>query len=385
MVPEQTIGFMLTHCTNLEIRIACWTMTIEREYVSGMAARLEADCTGCGGCRVHCAFLGEYGTPGEIATAVRLRPQEEWPDPFHCSLCGLCGAICPESLRPEEFFLEMRRTHEQNGLLDLATYAPVMTYEKIGKSRLFSLLRLPDGGDTVLFPGCALPGTRPRTVRRLFLALRNHIPDLGVALGCCLKPSHDLGRKDFFENWFDVLYARLRQAGVKRVITACPNCQKIFSSYGGPLESVPAYSLLAEAGIGPNKPFAKTVVIHDPCPQRYDALTQKSVRTLAQRCGLTVEKGMPERQKTRCCGEGGAVKFARSEFADAWTAQRTNKAAGRTVLTSCAGCVNFLQSSMETEHILDVLFDSKPTRPIRPPLTYLFRLWVKGWFVKTVR
>jgi len=331
---------------------------------------------------VHCAYLKEYGTPREIAAKIDQLPLDQWPDPFECALCGLCGAVCPEKLRPEEMFLSMRRELAMAGHLDLKRYAPVLTYEKLGASRLLSLLRMPEGGDTVLFPGCALPSTRSKTVRRLFTALQDSVPHLGVALGCCMKPSYDLGRVDFFEERFGRLHAALLQAGVRRVITACPNCQKVFSHHGGEIETVTAYEVLVDSGYDRKSSSAFEAIIHDPCPQRHDTGVQDAVRVLAQSCGVDIQKCQEERKLTQCCGEGGMVKFVRPEFAENWTENRKKTAGGSRVVTSCAGCTGFLGEALEVDHVLDLLLDSKPVKPLKPPFTYAARFMLKRWFKK---
>lgn len=351
--------------------------------VKDLSVSMDTKCTRCGVCRDQCAFLKQYGTPGEIARKVGKLPQTEWPDPYECSLCGLCNAVCPEGLQPEALFLDMRRVRAEAGALDLGRYKPVLSYEKLGDSDFFSLLRFSEkGGDTVLFPGCALPASRSETVRRLFLALQKIVPDIGIALGCCLKPSHDLGRVKFFEERFGRLHEKLTRAGVKRVVTACPNCQKIFSMYGGSIAAVTAYTLLAESGFTPAAPDDGEAVIHDPCPQRYDRGTQDAMRSLTGACNIRVIEIKEGRENTRCCGEGGMVKFVRPEFADIWTALRRKAADGRRMVTSCAGCANFLGGPVKVDHILDLLFDSRRRKPLKPPLTCLYRLWLKRWFKK---
>ncbi|MDC0336496.1 (Fe-S)-binding protein [Pseudodesulfovibrio sp.] len=349
-----------------------------------LSADVDSACTRCGACEKQCAFLNENGTPGEIARRIGKTPIEAWPDPFHCSLCGLCGAVCPEGLRPEEMFLAMRQSRVEAGTVDLQPYAPVLNYEKLGDSTLLSYIKLPAGGDTVLFPGCALPATRSQTVRRLFLTLQESIPDVGVALGCCMKPSHDLGRTAFFAERFGALHDKLIAAGVKRVITACPNCQKVLSQYGGEIAAITAYEILAESGHAPVRASQGEVVIHDPCPQRYDAGVQDAVRDLVKRCSMDISPMRQKRERTRCCGEGGMVKFVRPEFADAWTSQRSAVAKGRHMVTSCAGCANFLGASTTVDHVLDVLFDSKSSISLKPPLTYVSRFLLKQWFRMTL-
>jgi len=359
-------------------------MSLIKDDLGTALAEIDSGCTACGGCVVRCSFLKEYGTPSAIAAKVRELPPEKWPDPFHCSLCGLCGAVCPQELRPEKLFIAMRRAKVRAGAVNFKPYKPVLAYERIGGSDLFSFISVPDGGDTVVFPGCCLSGTRPTTVRRLFRALQDEVPRLGVALGCCFKPSHDLGREEFFEERFGELLAKLKQAGVKRVITTCPNCQRVFLEYGKGIEAVPSVRMLMESGYKPVSLDGPPTVVHDPCPQRYDRKTQQAVRDLAERCGMTLEKSPTQGAATRCCGEGGAVGFVRPEFVRAWTEQREKMAKGRRVVTSCAGCVNFLGRTMNTIHILDAVFQSKPPFRIMPPLTYAVRLWLKSWFKRVL-
>jgi len=359
-------------------------MMLQTNALTVAMGEIESGCTNCGGCAVRCSFLKEYGTPAEIVTKIRELPPEAWPDPFHCSLCGLCNVACPVNLEPEKLFLAMRRARVLKEGVDFKPYKPILAYEKIGDSSLFSYLGLPPGCDTVLFPGCALPATRPTTVKRLFRALQKVDSKIGIALGCCIKPSHDLGREAHFEERFGVLHEKLVAAGVKRVITACPNCQKIFQTQGAPLEAVPAVRILADTGYAPTPLDGPPTVVHDPCPQRHDRQTQQAVRAMAERCGMDLEKMPAQGAATRCCGEGGMVGFVRPDFAKAWTAQRVKAAKGRRVVTSCAGCAGFLGREMETVHILDEVFRSKPSLPIKPPFTYAVRLWLKAWFKRVV-
>lgn len=347
-----------------------------------LARAMNRTCTRCNACVTRCGFLQEHGTPGDIAAAIQRGGMDQWPDPFGCSLCGLCGAVCPEGLRPEELFLAMRRELMESGQRSLRPYGPVLSYEKRGDSALFSLLRLPAGGDTVLFPGCALPGTRPETVRRLFTVLQTIVPDLGVSLACCLKPSHDLGRQSRFEARFSRVLDRMREAGVRQVITACPNCQKIFERYGGSVAARTAYELLADSRQAVQEQPARSAVIHDPCPQRHAPGVREAVRVLAGRCNVQVEDIREQGRLTRCCGEGGMVKFVRPDLAGGWTEQRAGQAGGRPLVTSCAGCVGYLKGAAPTSHILDLCLGTEDMPSPRPPLTYLARLRLKAWFMR---
>ena len=55
--------------------------------------------------------------------------------------------------------------------------------------RIFSYYALPEGCNTVFFPGCTLSGTRSEKVILTYQRLKKSIPSLGIVLDCCTKPS----------------------------------------------------------------------------------------------------------------------------------------------------------------------------------------------------
>ncbi|MCI5121781.1 MAG: hypothetical protein D3908_11435, partial [Candidatus Electrothrix sp. AUS4] len=197
------------------------------------------NCIECGLCVRQCSFLQEYGTPKAIASSWRPDSKAGQQLPFACNLCGLCTAVCPPKvgLDPRAMFLAMRQQVVANGNAPFPEYKPLLTYEKSGTSSLFSCFALPENCDTVLFPGCAFAGTRPARLLELYAHLRQSIPTLGMVLGCCTKPSHDLGRRDFFHSRFGELRQALMDQRIRRVLVLCPSCHAVFKQYGAPLQT----------------------------------------------------------------------------------------------------------------------------------------------------
>ena len=115
-------------------------------------------------------------------------------------------------------FLEMRRESVSLGAQNFSDYGVILNYEKRGTSRCYSYYALPENCDTVLFPGCTLPGTRPDKVKGLYDHLQKTIPSLGIVLDCCTKPSHDLGREKHFHAMFSEMKEYLLQHGIKNVL-----------------------------------------------------------------------------------------------------------------------------------------------------------------------
>jgi uncharacterized membrane protein YdjX (TVP38/TMEM64 family)/Fe-S oxidoreductase len=377
-------------------------------------------CTGCGRCLKECAFLMKYGTPGYIADTFDAADARSLSRPFECSLCGLCTTLCPERLDLDGLFLEMRREAVDRGLGAYPEHNPLLSYERLGTSRRFTLYRLPEGCATVFFPGCSLSGTRPDGVKRLFFLLQQSDSTLGIIFDCCMKPSHSLGRAGFVSAMFAEMNDWLVRQGVEEVLVACPNCQSMFDTFGRGLKVRTAWEALAEAGrsenpvrcypplrkggqggfnLGklkanpPESPIAKgglcldsrTITVHDPCVIRNAVPVHRAVRTLVKRQGLNVEEMPHSGGNTVCCGKGGAVDMLNPELAGSWVQLRKKEANGRRIITYCAGCVQALGGQMPTSHLVDLLFAPEQTlagkkKGAGAPLTYLNRLRLKRSF-----
>lgn len=355
------------------------------------ASVISENCTNCGACQVHCSFLTRYGSPKELCTDVDLDSPEPTAAAYACSLCGLCGVVCPEKLDPCSWFLTLRRAAVASGKTDLSRYRTILGYEKKGSSSLFSYYGFPEGCDTIFFPGCTLPGTRPDTTWKLFLHLRSSLPSLGIVLDCCTKPSHDLGRQDFFQAKFGEMKECLNANDIGRVWLACPNCHKIFREYAPELQVETVYEVLDRIGLPSFSGSVQTeLVVHDPCPMREDPAAHASVRSLLGKLGITIGKMAFQKRRTFCCGEGGSVGFVDPELARSWTEARVKTAKGRTMVTYCAGCAGFLGRSAPVIHLADLLFQPENSvagriSPAKAPFTYLHRLLFKRRLKKTIK
>ena len=355
-----------------------------RPALSAQLSTVSDGCTGCGACVRECGFLQLHGSPRDLAGCYDPEAPESRLLCFECSLCGLCSAVCPEGLDPKALFLEMRREAAERGYGAFAEHKGLLAYERTGVSRRFSWYGLPAGCTTIFFPGCALPGTRPAATLEVYRRLRQAIPDLGLVLDCCTKPSHDLGRQGYFLAMFGELVAWLEAHGVRQVLVACPNCYKVFSEYAPQLQTETVYQRLAEImpETAPPAPTA-AVTIHDPCVVRFAAAPQQAVRTLLAGLGVGVEEMPHTRTTALCCGEGGSVGAVAPELADGWGERRADEAAGRPVVTYCAGCANHLGKRLQVRHLLDLVCNTP--KPAKGLITYVNRLRLKSRFKKIVR
>jgi Fe-S oxidoreductase len=346
-------------------------------------------CIECKLCRKECHFLRKYGSPKHIADTYDPASAKDQLMPFECSLCQLCAAVCPVKINPAAMFLEMRREAVDRGAQDFSNYGVILNYEKRGTSSRYSYYALPENCDTILFPGCTLPGTRPDKVKSLFDHLRQTVPSLGIVLDCCTKPSHDLGREKHFQAMFSEMQEYLLRHGVKNVLVACPNCYRVFKEYGGSLRVQTVYEHLAATSLPATANVTGTVTVHDPCVTRDEAQIHATIRRLAAEKSLTIQEMKHHGRKTICCGEGGSVGCVNPDYSRGWSMKRQGETGGVRILTYCAGCANFLGSLHPTSHILDLLFEPEATlagtvKISKAPWTYLNRLRLKSHFKKKI-
>jgi uncharacterized membrane protein YdjX (TVP38/TMEM64 family)/Fe-S oxidoreductase len=345
-------------------------------------------CIKCKLCQKECAFLRKYGKPKDIADSYDPKDKLYQGMPFECSLCQLCAAVCPVNINPAMMFLDMRRQTVTSGKGDYPEHSRILGYEKRGTSSKYTFYSLPQGCDTILFPGCALSGTRPDIVKKLYAHIQKNIPSLGVVLDCCTLPSHDLGRADYFHLMFDEMKEYLLRNGIHKVIVACPSCYKVFKQYGNELTVKTIYELIMESALPNTGEVDGIVTIQDSCASRFDKPIHDAIRDLVTAKGLTIEEMPHSRMKTLCCGEGGSVRFLNHELAKNWGHLRKSESNGKSLVTYCAGCANLLSSLTPTTHILDFLFEPENAiagniKVSKAPLTYLNRFRLKKYFKKT--
>lgn len=346
-------------------------------------------CIKCKLCQKECEFLRKYGKPKDIADSYTPLDKKYLAMPFECSLCQLCAAVCPVKINPANMFLEMRRESVHLGHGNFPEHSGILGYEKRGTSKRYTYYAFPKNCDTIFFPGCTLPGTRPDKVIKIYEHLKKDTPSLGIVLDCCTKPSYDLGREKYFQAMFREMSNFLLKNEIKTVLVACPNCYKLFKMHGKSFNVKTVYEVIASNGLPDTKSISGTIAVHDPCAVRYEEHIHDTVRNIIFQKGLNIVEMPHSKTKTLCCGEGGAVGCLNPDLAQRWGKVRKNEINGNRVITYCAGCVNFLGSSIPTSHIVDLLFEPEATiegkeKVSKAPITYLNRLRLKKYFRKNI-
>jgi Fe-S oxidoreductase len=186
---------------------------------------------------------------------------------------------------------------------------------------------------------------------------------VGLVLDCCYDPVYGLGDTETAFAALKEIGKRLRDHGVRQVITGCLNCHKLLSEHLDEIQVVFILEVL------PPEVFEKqpmeSVYLHHPCPSSsWEEIRNKArevvLRLYPSRSLGTDLKSVPipdlpvsEASAAHCCGNGGGLSALHPGLADRFLDRITGEAAGRTMVTYCTGCQNrFLKQGAEAVHLL---------------------------------
>ena len=226
-------------------------------------------------------------------------------------------------------------------------------------------LRIPKA-EAVFFPGCALMQLEPRILKKTLEILRRAEPGIRLAAGCCGQPSVYLFPEQA-EKRQKHLVSRLKDQGVRRIYTACPNCQVELRKWGE-FEIIPIWIPLAQHLKREDlTPMAGRFVWHDPCPLRRETEQLDALRAILTMADCDFTEPEQTRAKTQCCGN---VHMLRSTAPEKSAVIRRRRLAqldeSRTILSCCEGCLDaFRTEHRDARHILEYLFGESKTRSWR--------------------
>ncbi len=158
---------------------------------------------------------------------------------------------------------------------------------------------------------------------------------------------YDLGMEDEFEKHAEKVYKRLKEIGVKRIITIDPHTTHIMRKvYPNFIDSydidVKNYlEILSEKGIK-GRGLKKEVTIHDPCLYaRYENITEQP-RKLLESIGIEVKEPENSKTMTFCCG--GPIESLSPKLSKGIASHRMNELtkAGKEIVTMCPICYSSL-------------------------------------------
>lgn len=286
-----------------------------------------------------------------------------------CSLCGLCGQICPGELNMGEVCRGARQTMVREGKMPPSAHDFALRDMRFSNSEQFVLNRHQPGFTTsrvVFFPGCQLAASAPQYVKPIYEFLSKKLAGgVGLMLGCCGAPADWAGQEGLFQETLQNIGRNWRDLGSPKVITACPSCFSMLHQYLPAMPVETLWTLLDRIGLPENAGSGITpqkLAIHDSCTTRHEAQLHASVRNILGKLGHQTEELLGNREETICCGYGGLMIFANREVAHKVINRRIRESPAD-YLTYCAMCRdNFAGQGKRAYHLLDLVFGTDRDR-----------------------
>ncbi|HOS79107.1 MAG TPA: FAD-dependent oxidoreductase [Anaerolineae bacterium] len=291
-----------------------------------------------------------------------------------CSLCGLCGEICPYDLNMATICHEARQTMVAQDRMPPSAHEFALRDMAFSNGAAARLARPAPGSercDYIFFPGCQLSASAPEHVERAYADLREMLPNVGLLLGCCGAPANWAGRSDLFAEAQAAFRADYAALGGGQVILACSTCYQMFKTHLPDVPALSLWELFSEHGLPPSAAAPRSLpgplAVHDPCTTRHESAIHESVRQLLREMGLRIEELPFNRERTECCSYGGLMWLANREVAET-IVQRRIAEQPLDYVTYCAMCRDFFADRQKpTLHLLDILYEDDLTaRAMRP-------------------
>lgn len=292
-------------------------------------------CIHCHKCRTNCDFLSKYGI--DICDTEKLKELA-----YHCFLCGRCTAVCPVGIDGRAIIMDMRReraaTDEKSQIEK--TYKGLIAEKRDYKFRNWKHVT----SGTIFFPGCNFPSMYPKTNNALAKLFEEH--GIGTVYECCGKPIGELGLAYDEDMIISNIRERLASAGVKEVVTACPNCKDFFGDRLG-IKVNSVYKKLAELGAGSK--LEGDLEFYLPCPDRTVRKWVEDIRPF-----ITGEIAIND--SAQCCGLGGSAMVHEKELADGFV-KKLGDSTDKHIYTYCASCMGrFRRTGLKSiDHALPII------------------------------
>lgn len=347
-------------------------------------AKLEAerciDCR-CLECVKQCKFMEKYdkyprkyirevfNNITTIAVAGGMGFRKSTPAINSCTLCGLCGEICPNSVPMAEITRSAREVLVSGKVMPPRYHDFPLRDMLYSNSDKVSFFRNPTGKSNsgyMFFPGCQLIAAYPESIKPAYDFLSGVLGgNVGMMLGCCGTPAMWAGEKIVYEEVMGRFKDIWRDAGKPTIITACPTCNREFSEAIPEVKTKTLWHYYSVFNL-PDKsdqsePEVINVSIHDPCTSRYCPDMHDEIRTILVKSGYRIEEYEYSKNMTRCCGFGGLISYGDASLAKEFSDKRLSETKNA-IVTYCSVCRDvFANSKKPVYHIFDII-NRKATR-----------------------
>ena len=326
---------------------------------------------------------------GEVARPLVGTPDEGGViDPdilWSCVTCGACVEQCPVDIEHVDHIVDMRRYQVLiESQFPKEAHTLLRNLERAGdpwgrgakarlewmaglpfEVRVLDSERLPDDVEYLLWVGCA--GSLDENAKKTTRAVAELLHEAGVefmVLGgeetCTGDAARRLGQEVLFQELAKQNVEKLNAAGAKKIVVTCAHCFNAlgneYPQLGGVYEVMHHTQLLsklvAEGRLVPVHPVDAAVTYHDPCYLgRHNRVFDPPRELLGSVPGVRLTEMPRNREKSFCCGAGGARMWMEETIGTRINETRTDEAiaTGAELITAaCPFCIVMLTDGAAT-------------------------------------
>jgi Fe-S oxidoreductase len=303
---------------------------------------------------------------------------------WSCTNCGACVEQCPVDIEHIDHIVDMRRYQtmiessfpsEAGGMLKNLEKAgnpwgmPARMRTEWTKDLDFDVPVLGEDVEDLkdveylFWVGCAgaLDDKAQKTTKAVAELL--HIADvkfaiLGQAETCNGDPARRMGNEFVFQMLAQQNVETLNEAGATKIVATCPHCfntlGREYPQLGGNYELVHHTQLLndlvAAGKLVPQQQVTTTATYHDPCfLGRHNKVYSPPRELIAKVGGLQYKEMQRSKERSFCCGAGGARMWMEETIGQRINDNRTEEAlalAPDAIITGCPFCKTMISDSV---------------------------------------
>ncbi len=210
---------------------------------------------------------------------------------------------------------------------------------------------------TLYFPGCISQIINKNIQRNYEQILKNlninyiTIPDTEL---CCGSPVLNAGYLEDFERLMNKNTELFKNFGVKKIITNCPACHKVFSQdYNIEAEHI-TQTIWNNIESLKLKEFDEEVAYHDPCFLGRHSNIYEEPRYILKALGFKIREFDLNRENSFCCGAHGNLKAVLPLTATRIAEARLRQTKAKRLITTCPLCYLHLKESALTIKVFEL-------------------------------